>query len=325
MLPFDNKCGVPGDARPPGRHHARDVECRRPGGRGVAADRARGAEHRDLRRHRGAVQLQRAGAALLPAPRRQRGRRAGEPPAQGRALTGRVTPSRSRCGRRSTRSPGATARRPRSRRSRRGRRCSRPSWPRCTRPTTRRAWPRRSGSARSSRRRPAWWTSTGRSRPRSSRARSAWTACRAAEAGASVDQVTQTLYLALSGAPAGLRASPTAREARPSCRGCRSRALVARGAARAADRDGAGPAAARALRHGGRPTREARRIRKDLRPVIYVTGDVAGAIESPVYAILAMNAALDTIRVNGAAIARYNAVRPTASTRPRSSGTASGR
>ncbi len=30
-------------------------------------------------------------------------------------------------------------------------------------------------------------------------------------------------------------------------------------------------------------------MRKDLRPAIYVTGDVAGEIESPVYAILAMN------------------------------------
>ena len=51
-------------------------------------------------------------------------------------------------------------------------------------------------------------------------------------------------------------------------------------------------------------------MRKDLRPAIYVTGDVAGAIESPVYAILAMNRKLDAIRVNGAPIARYNAVQP---------------
>ena len=35
--------------------------------------------------------------------------------------------------------------------------------------------------------------------------------------------------------------------------------------------------------------RESVRMRKDLRPVVYVTGDVAGSIESPVYAILAMN------------------------------------
>ena len=40
-------------------------------------------------------------------------------------------------------------------------------------------------------------------------------------------------------------------------------------------------------------TRESSRVRKDLRPAIYVTGDVAGAIESPVYAMLAMNEKLD--------------------------------
>ena len=57
-------------------------------------------------------------------------------------------------------------------------------------------------------------------------------------------------------------------------------------------------------------TREGARFRKNLRPVIYVTADVGGAIESPVYAILAMNAALDTVRVQGATIARYNAVLP---------------
>jgi len=57
-------------------------------------------------------------------------------------------------------------------------------------------------------------------------------------------------------------------------------------------------------------TRQISRVRKDLRPAIYVTGDVAGAIESPVYAILEMNKRLDAMRVNGASIARYNAVQP---------------
>ncbi len=57
-------------------------------------------------------------------------------------------------------------------------------------------------------------------------------------------------------------------------------------------------------------TQEITRVRKDLRPAIYVTGDVAGAIESPVYAILEMNRKLDAIRVNGAHIERYNAVQP---------------
>jgi multidrug efflux pump subunit AcrB len=56
--------------------------------------------------------------------------------------------------------------------------------------------------------------------------------------------------------------------------------------------------------------RASSRVRKNLRPVIYVTGDVAGSIESPVYAILAMNKQLDAVRVNGARIERYNAVQP---------------
>jgi multidrug efflux pump subunit AcrB len=45
-----------------------------------------------------------------------------------------------------------------------------------------------------------------------------------------------------------------------------------------------------------------------------VTGDVAGVIESPVYAILSMNQKLDAIRVYGARIARYNAVQPSSLT-----------
>ena len=44
------------------------------------------------------------------------------------------------------------------------------------------------------------------------RAPSAWIASARPRPGASVEQITQTLYLALSGAPAGLASSTTARE-----------------------------------------------------------------------------------------------------------------
>ena len=110
------------------------------------------------------------------------------------------------------------------------------------------------------------------------------------------------------------RRRPTAREGTAIVpRLPRRAALVGRRAARAADRDGHRAAAARAVRdRAAVGTREASRVRKDLRPAIYVTGDVAGAIESPVYAILEMNRKLDAIRVNGASIARYNAVQPRA-------------
>jgi multidrug efflux pump subunit AcrB len=134
---------------------------------------------------------------------------------------------------------------------------------------------------------------------------------RAAEAGASVEQISQTVALAVSGQPAGLAASATAREAV---------AIVPR--LPAADRSSVGRLLALPVSSAMGPTPLARfvaaestaqapsRWRKNLRPVIYVTGDVAGSVESPVYAILAMNRALDTMRVAGVLVTRYNAVQP---------------
>ena len=50
---------------------------------------------------------------------------------------------------------------------------------------------------------------------------------------------------------------------------------------------------------------------KNLKRVVYVTGDVAGAEESPVYAILKMNRQLDHLKLPaGYTLARYNAVQP---------------
>ncbi len=134
---------------------------------------------------------------------------------------------------------------------------------------------------------------------------------RAAEAGASVEQITRTLYLALSGAPSGLATSPTALEGvaivprLPIAQRSSVEALLALPIATAS---GPQPLARFVDVRSG--TREMERVRKDLRPAIYVTGDVAGEIEAPVYAILEMNRKLDAIRVNGARIARYNAVQP---------------
>jgi multidrug efflux pump subunit AcrB len=133
----------------------------------------------------------------------------------------------------------------------------------------------------------------------------------AAAAGASVEQIVRTVYLAQSGRSVGLTSSATARE---------GEAIVPRLPL-------TGRSSAEALLPLPIPTmlgpqplgrfvtvdstlRDPARYRRDLRPVIYVTGDVAGTIESPVYAILAMNQALDTIRVRGAEIHRYNAVQP---------------
>ncbi len=134
---------------------------------------------------------------------------------------------------------------------------------------------------------------------------------RAAEAGVSVEQVAQVLTMALSGMPAGRLDAPSARQ---------DVAIVPR--LDIADRSGVeallavpvatprGPTPLGRLVTVDSTTRSPLRVRKNLRPVIYVTGDVAGSIESPVYAILAMNRALDTVQVNGATIGRYNAVAP---------------
>jgi multidrug efflux pump subunit AcrB len=133
----------------------------------------------------------------------------------------------------------------------------------------------------------------------------------AARVGASVGQITQTLYLALSGAGAGIAPSADAREGTP---------IVTRLPLEHRSSIDALLALPVATSMGPQPlgrfvrvedgVRESSRIRRNLRPVIYVTADVADAIESPVYAILEMNRKLDDIRVNGAQIARYNAVQP---------------
>jgi len=134
---------------------------------------------------------------------------------------------------------------------------------------------------------------------------------RAAAAGVSVDQIVQTVYLAQAGSPVGRAASSTAREGIaivprfPLARRSTAEALLAIPVPTAT-----GPQPLARFVAIDSTLRDPARYRRDLRPVIYVTGDVAGSIESPVYAILAMNRALDTIRVAGTEIRRYNAVQP---------------
>jgi len=134
---------------------------------------------------------------------------------------------------------------------------------------------------------------------------------RAASAGANVEQIVRTVYLAQSGSLAGLVASATAREPvaivprLPLERRSSLAALLALPVPTAS-----GPQPLGRFVAVDTTVRPMSLHRRDLRPVIYVTGDVAGSIESPVYAILAMNRALDTIRVDGARIERYNAVQP---------------
>ena len=134
---------------------------------------------------------------------------------------------------------------------------------------------------------------------------------RAGAAGVAVEQITSVLALGLSGMPVGLASQPSARE---------PVMIVPRLATTDRQDLSALLALPVATPTGPLPlgrfvtvdslTRTSARQSRNLRPLIYITADVADVVESPVYAILAMNAALDTVRVNGQAIARYNAVQP---------------
>ncbi len=136
-------------------------------------------------------------------------------------------------------------------------------------------------------------------------------AVEAARMGVSVQSVARTLALALSGTELARMDAPEARE---------ERKVTARFAA--ADRSSVEDLLAIpvATAFGTQPLerfveidtvpRPSSRMRKDLRPVIYVTADVADTIEAPVYAILAMNRRLDSTRIDGAEIARYNSTAP---------------
>jgi multidrug efflux pump subunit AcrB len=57
-------------------------------------------------------------------------------------------------------------------------------------------------------------------------------------------------------------------------------------------------------------------VRKDLKPVVYVMGDLAGEKESPVYAILALEERLDALKLpDGTGIERYSTAAPETSDR----------
>jgi multidrug efflux pump subunit AcrB len=141
---------------------------------------------------------------------------------------------------------------------------------------------------------------------------------KAALAGTSAAQVASLIALAGRGAPAGLLHDARAREDVPivlrlpreqrgSLDAVRSLRLT----------PPAGPSVAVGeLVHVVKDQQERSVYHKNLRPVTYVTGDVAGAIESPVYAILAMNRALERIALpEGYAFEVFDAAQPDDSTR----------
>jgi multidrug efflux pump subunit AcrB len=136
---------------------------------------------------------------------------------------------------------------------------------------------------------------------------------KAALSGVTADQVAQTLRLAVGGIEVGLAHLPKEKEDVPLF------VHLPR-----AERSGVTPLTdLQVVGVNGRlvPLREVVRpeegvqthsiYRKNMKRVVYVTADVAGAEESPVYAILQMNRAIAGLRLpEGYAIHPYNAVQP---------------
>jgi len=131
---------------------------------------------------------------------------------------------------------------------------------------------------------------------------------KAALSGVSADQIAGTLRLALSGAVVGLAHQPKEREdVQISLELPRAQKtdLTDLGEIRVASANGALVPLSE-LTRVEKDTIEKTIYHKNLKRVVYVTGDVAGKEESPVYAIQKLSKALDKIRApEGYAIERY--------------------
>jgi len=134
---------------------------------------------------------------------------------------------------------------------------------------------------------------------------------KAAASGLPAAEVASVVRMAGAGAPAGLLHDPRAREAVPvmmrlpqSQRGSLDNLSSIR-------LQGRVPVSVGELTQSA-PGLEAQSIyHKNLLPVTYVTADVAGVVESPVYAILQMNKALAGVTTpSGAPVEVFNAVQP---------------
>ncbi|MSR21599.1 MAG: efflux RND transporter permease subunit [Gemmatimonadetes bacterium] len=136
----------------------------------------------------------------------------------------------------------------------------------------------------------------------------------ALRAGTSVQEVAQTVAAAMGGAMAGLLHDPHAGEPVPIRVALRDAAMTSQGDLAALPI--ATPNGARSLGSLATLDSVAAHVpifRKNLRPVVYVTGDVAGEMESPAYAMLAMRDALEEV---GEGFEVYYAGSPTLTEEP---------
>jgi len=136
---------------------------------------------------------------------------------------------------------------------------------------------------------------------------------KAALNGVSAAAVTQTIQMGLNGTDAGLLHDPKSREDIPIRvqldRAGRS-AIESLTAMRLPTANGSQVSIAE-VTDVKKETIDVSHYGKNLRPVVYVLGDVAGEVESPVYAIMKMNEAIDKLKTpQGHGIKRYNATMP---------------
>jgi multidrug efflux pump subunit AcrB len=131
---------------------------------------------------------------------------------------------------------------------------------------------------------------------------------KAALHGISPADVTRTLQVGLSGVSAGLLHDPNSRDDVPiTVRLSRSnRSGIENLENLKLPTSLGGQIALQEVTNLEQTTIDASVYRKNLQPVVYVTGDVAGGEESPVYAIMKMSAAIDKIRLPaGYAVKQY--------------------
>ena len=136
---------------------------------------------------------------------------------------------------------------------------------------------------------------------------------KAALHGIAVAEVAQTLQLATSGMQAGLLHSQESREAVPTIVELERQERSSEQALENIKLRGADGSmvSLRELVDVEHTTLHPDIYHKNLMRVVYVTGDLAGAEESPVYAILKMNKSLDKLTLpDGYHLARYNSVQP---------------
>ena len=244
-----------------------------------------------------ALHVQRPRPALLPAARAEPGRPPGDARRQGgpRRAEPRHREAHSRRAR-SRRRP-RSARAFRSSRCRRARRCCRRWSPRSTGRTPNGGSSWRGPSARRSSRRQAssTWTGTSSRRGRSGGS----TSTREKAARPDCPAPTWSSVVQMAGerrAPPGCCTTPPRAKTCRSCCACRGRSAD-RSTRRRPSASGRTPIAVGELTRADAGRREEQSIyHKNLQPVTYVTGDVAGHVESPVYAILQMNRALASLR-----------------------------